>query len=402
MTAASCRGGPLPAPVPLDADPPWDTHLQGTQTELPERADVVVVGASVAGWTAARRLHEEGTDVLLLDANSPTGDGADRRGNRLAFHAIVEPVWRLEKALGFEQTHALFTLTGRSLVTLDGWLEDEPSPGILWAANEPDREPAEILHSGEVLRRLGWGHEVWEPDEVARRTGLFFLHRGLWMPGERVVDLQDLFADAPFPIVSPAKAASVDEHGDGVTVTLADGRRIEAEVVVLANGYDAHALHPFLADTLNPVREVAVRRPGPPGPATSVRTGFGWTTITRDDQGVVDLSGCRWASPHLETGEIDPYQAHPAVLERVLASGDRFCPALGDPIARWGWIEAHGCDNLPLVGPLPTSRRILVCTGFGANPIGFGFECGTEIALGLLEGKTTFIPACLDPARFLG
>jgi len=392
-------------PVPLDAHPPWDTALEGTQAELPARADVVVVGASVAGTAAAVNLQFAGTDVVVLDADSPTGDGADRRGPMQAFHAVVEQPWRLEQSLGAAQSRALFALGGRGVRSLDQVQDELGIPtGLLWAATEPDREPAEIIRSARVLSDLDIQAEVWSAEEVRERTGMQHLERGLWIQRELRVDVMDLLQTLLHGkrTVRDAAIAQVDEHGEGVTVTLKDGRTLEAEVVILANGFDARALHPFLADTLDPVREVAIRRPGPPGPEASLRAGFGWTTLSRDAAGAVTVSGCRWASPHLETGEIDPMHAHPAVLERVVATGDRFASGLGPPTARWGWIEAHGCDNLPLVGPLPSSRRILLCTGFGANPIGLGLACGGELAEGLLEGTAPGIPACLDPARFVG
>ncbi len=389
--------------VPIDPAPPWSTALAHPTPDLPPRADVVVVGASAAGLAAASLLAPEAR-VVVLDADSATGDGVDRRGPAQALGTVVEHPWRLEKSLGPQAAKALWALGVEGLRRLDAHLPDVPHPGLLWAATEADREPAELLRSAETLARLGVHHATLDPEEVARRTGTVGLHDALWFGDAWAVDRAALrrdLSDVGCPIVSGAQASVLDETGDGVTLTLADGRRIEAEVVILAAGYDSRRLHPYLHDTLVPVREVAIQRPGPPGPITALRAGFGWMTMARDRKGAVTISGCRWASPHLEQGETDPHHAHPDVLKRLLAAGDRFFPALGPPTAQWGWIEAHGCDNLPLVGPLPSSRRILLCTGFGADGLGLGFGCGHAVAEGLMTGSAPQVPACLDPARFL-
>lgn len=42
-------------------------------TSLPDRADVVVVGAGIAGLTAARRLQQQGRSPLVLDAGDHVG-----------------------------------------------------------------------------------------------------------------------------------------------------------------------------------------------------------------------------------------------------------------------------------------------------------------------------------------
>ena len=46
-------------------------------------AEVVVIGAGLAGLSAARRLHEQGVDVLVLEAR-------DRVGGRTLNHPIGE------------------------------------------------------------------------------------------------------------------------------------------------------------------------------------------------------------------------------------------------------------------------------------------------------------------------
>jgi len=52
-----------------------------SQTAVPERTDVVVIGAGIAGLVAARRLVANDVNVVVLEAR-------DRVGGRLASHLV--------------------------------------------------------------------------------------------------------------------------------------------------------------------------------------------------------------------------------------------------------------------------------------------------------------------------
>jgi phytoene dehydrogenase-like protein len=72
--------------------------------ELPDRADVVVVGAGLAGLTAARALSRAGLDVLVLEAD-------DDVGGRV--RTDVVDGWRLDR--GFQVLNTAYPAVGREL-----------------------------------------------------------------------------------------------------------------------------------------------------------------------------------------------------------------------------------------------------------------------------------------------
>ena len=72
--------------------------------ELPGSCDVVVVGAGLAGLTAARRLHRAGLDVLVLE-------GGDDVGGRVRTDEVDG--WRLDR--GFQVLNTAYPAVGREL-----------------------------------------------------------------------------------------------------------------------------------------------------------------------------------------------------------------------------------------------------------------------------------------------
>ena len=375
-----------------------------TQRTPPPYADVVIVGAGCAGLSAAAPLAASGASVCVVEAAGHLGAGTAAAGPGHAMLAVAEPHGRLAASLGASGLRNLLSLTRDALATVPArrWR----ARGLLWAAAEPDREPLDLARSADVLRALGVSAAPMDSAPLSAHARSTHLGPALRVADAGAVDVPGLLDDlasraraAGARIVGSARVLGIDDRPDGVTLTLDEGRTLRAEVVILACGVDAARLDPRLADVLVSVREAAIAAPAP-GPDLAIRAGFGWTAITRH-AGRVVLSGCRWASPTLETDETDPCVVHPAVAERLRASLVRFLPDAGAPGAPWAWIEAHGCDGLPVVGPVPGTSRIIVCAGFAANPVGFGLACGAQVARGLIDGVAPALPASLSSQRFL-
>lgn len=148
---------------------------------------------------------------------------------------------------------------------------------------------------------------------------------------------------------------------------------------------------PWLADKGMPVRWQRVDVPGLrlDRPRVS-RQATVWA-----DTGT--LVGARWATPHLEVGETDP-TASPRVHTMLarLARQDFDLP-VGASVAG---IVAESCDGLPIVGPIPGRPRVVVCVGFGAAGLTWGFGAAAAVVDGLLGRAGDPVPPALSTARF--
>ncbi|MEZ4238476.1 MAG: FAD-dependent oxidoreductase [Myxococcota bacterium] len=178
----------------------------------------------------------------------------------------------------------------------------------------------------------------------------------------------------------------------------ADGGVLRCEVVVWADG-TAHA-EPALASLVWPVREQArVVGLSRPLPALVGRAGHGWTGFRGLGDGRAVVTGCRWATPHLEVGEREPVVV-PVVQERLLGFAQAHLPVDGAEGPQWAWITAHSCDGLPLVGPIPGDPRRLVCAGFGGQAWGLGPAAAALLVDGLVGSTTAPVP-WLAPSRMV-
>ena len=96
----------------------WLTTAQmpaATAGELPERVDVVVIGAGFTGLSAARTLAKRGVKVAVLEANS-IGWGASSRNGGMVLTGMKLDVGTLAKRYGMELTRRMYA---DSLASID-------------------------------------------------------------------------------------------------------------------------------------------------------------------------------------------------------------------------------------------------------------------------------------------
>ncbi|KAB1660854.1 FAD-dependent oxidoreductase [Pseudoclavibacter sp. CFCC 13796] len=198
-----------------------------------ESAKVVIVGAGLAGASAAWRLAQQGVETLVLERTKPANASGSSHGSARIFrypyldrfytHLVVE------SRRGWDELEAV---GGTRLITPAGSLDSG-------AVRNP-RRLAEILGAEDVE------HELLSVDEASRRWPQFsFDTEVLWHPGAGVIDAETtvktllrLAAEAGAQVISDWEVASVTRNGSGYALTAADGRTVSAErVVVTAGGW---------------------------------------------------------------------------------------------------------------------------------------------------------------------
>jgi glycine/D-amino acid oxidase-like deaminating enzyme len=383
---------------------PWlQIATLAPQTPLPERADVVVIGAGLAGAAAARFLRDAGTDVLLLEARKQLGAGASGRHLGHYQTGLIEHPYRLVHALGQQGASELFQMSRENHALLADHLTLDQRGGY-WVATD-EREAAQIALSHHAMLELGLPTDVLSGAAACERLHGAGFGPALCFPGDGSFETEGAVATiaAGVPAVTDYAVDSVVDTADGLEVRSGD-RAVRAEAVIYAASTGLVPLHGFFHDKLTPVRETALATAplsdvlGPAG-----RAGYGYTFWRQRSDRTLLVGGCRWATPHMEVGESDDGVVASRIQTKLSAFIKRHLPAAADAKVthRWAWVNAQSCDGLPIVGPLPGAPREIACTGFGANEPGLGMRAARAVADGLLTGTSPGLPAMVATQRFV-
>ena len=378
------------------ATTPWDDGVAPRLPLLDEDvfADVVVVGAGIAGLSTAVRLAEEGQRVVVLDR---AGVGAGETGRTTAhLTAVLDARFvRLEQLHGEEgarlaaESHAaaIADIERRAgacaldcgFRRVDGYLFEE----------EPDRREA-LFAEAEAASRAGVSVDVMPRAPLAFDTVACLRFRGQ----AQIHPLRYLQA-----LVRAIEAqggrlyrgeATRFEDGAPARVETAEGRVLTGRALVVAT--DSPVNDRVVIHTKQPSYRsyvVAFARGGelPPG--------LFWDTA--DPYHYVRCSGERvivGGEDH-RTGQEDDADARYARLEQWARQRFR---SLGPVTHRWSGQVQEPVDGLGYIGRNPGDRGVYVATGFSGNGMTHGALAGRILTDLILERENPWA-ALYDPGR---
>jgi len=372
---------------------------------LPAHAQVVVVGAGLAGSAVALFLAEAGWAPVVLEARCGPGHALSGRTTGLSLPVLNDTPHRLITALGESGAAQVVRFSQASLalgVSL-GLLEQT---GALMAAGIP-QETAQHPVDAQALQQLGITAERWTAEEVAARSGCAGFGPGLWVPEGGIMAsdpatqlaLRAEAAGARFVFDVPVTGLGSD--GASTQVRTESGS-IATDVVILATGHRLPQIDSWFEDKTYPVRTQLLATP--PLQASlpfPIRTQLGHAQLVPGPDQRLVSTGCRWATPHLEAGEADDSVVSPAVHDKLWELTARHRPGAAAPTHQWAGIMCFTCDGLPLLGPIPGRSRILSCAGFAGHQATLGLGAARAIADGLLGEDHIEVPDLFSLARFV-
>ncbi|TKC92628.1 FAD-binding oxidoreductase [Trinickia terrae] len=316
-------------------------------------ADVVIVGAGIVGAACAAELAARGMTVDVLDAGG-IGGGATAAGMG---HLVVMNDSPAELAL--------------SRYSRDLWLELAPRLrardafsrcGTLWvAADDEEFEAARAMHATfsaqQVAAQLIDAGELRRCEPAlapALAGGLLVEHDSIVYAPAAAVWLLTQSSGAQRIHVHPAHDVVAVE---ATHATLADGRRMNAAHIVVANGMGARRLVPALP--MRPKKGHLLITDRYPGIIRHQLLELGYIKSAHHAAGIsVAFNAQPRPTGQLLIGSsrqfdtIDPAVDMP-VLARMLKRAARYLPMLPElhGLRAWTGFRAATPDGLPLIGP---------------------------------------------------
>ncbi len=363
---------------------------------LPREADVVVLGAGIAGLTTAHLLAEAGRSVLVLEAGEvAAGVSGHTTAKVTAQHGLIY------RALAERFGQAAATSYGGAQLRALEWIaataerhgidcDFERADSHVYVT-DPDRlgvlraETAAATAAGLPADLLeGPGLPVPAAGAVRFRDQAQF-HPRRWLLG-----LASLVEAAGGVIVEGVRATSISE-GAPLIVRTTRGA-VRANDVVVATHYPIFDRGLFFA-RLDPVRDLVVAGPGAEvaGMYLDADTHYSVRTVPVDGQRYVIVGG-----EHYRTG------AHVDVEARFARLAEWAATHVGLTEVRYRW-SAHDLstlDGVPYVGRYyPRARNLWVATGFGQWGMTGGTVAGLLLA-DLVRGERNELASLFDPNRF--
>ncbi|GAC1520151.1 MAG: FAD-dependent oxidoreductase [Marmoricola sp.] len=383
-------------------------------TNLPDRAQVVIVGGGVIGTSVAYHLTKLGwTDVVLLE------QGQLSSGTTWHAAGLVGPLRASESGTRLVQYSARLYA---ELEAETGLATGYRNVGGLVLARTPDRmvQLARTAANGEAygleteLIDAARAQELWPPMQVDDLLG------ALWLPGDGKVNPADLTQSLAkgarqrgARIIERVRVTGFSTSGRRVTGVDSDRGHIEAEVVVNCAGQWAKALGDLVGVTV-PLHSaehfyvVTERVEGAHPGLPIMRDPDGWTYFKEEVGGLVvggfEPNAKPWRSP-----DDLPYPFEFQLLEE---DWDHFQILMDQALLRIPTLEHTGIrkfyngpesftpDNQFLLGEAPELDGFFLGCGFNSVGIASAGGAGRALAEWIVAGSPQDDLVGVDIRRF--
>jgi len=373
--------------VPAPQRPPLGIDLD---------VDVCVIGAGLAGLTAAREIARRGWSVAVLEADR-IGGGASGRNTGFVLPGFGEDLAAIVARIGEPHARRLWALAQDGLDYVRRTIAETAMPGVApvpgWLYVAKTSRAAELAAYAETLRAFGTEAEYWPVERVRRELPSTHYFEAVHHPQAFAINplnyargLARAAEDAGARLFENTPAVAIDPAGvrKRVTTPLA---HLRASHVVLAGNVALGGLMPRLAATLIPITTyVIVTAPIPRLPEIIAYRGA-VSDGDRADNHYRIVGGDRlmWCGRMTTTPR--PPQRYARALARDIT---RVFPQLGAVSAEHVWNGTLGLPihRMPQVGEL--RRGVWVASGFGGHGLNTTAMAGELLARGIVEGDETW------------
>ena len=359
--------------------------------------DVCVIGAGLAGLTAAREIAQRGWSVAVLEAGHVAW-AASGRNMGFVLPGFSEDINDIVERIGLDHAKQLWALSEQGLEYVRRTIAETKMPGADpvdgWLHISKTDNTVELRNETERMRWIGADVEFWPTARVrdqlksSRYFGAVYYRRAFHIhPYNYALGLAALAEKAGVRIFEETPAVSIDPAGVRKRIITPSGR-VRAGQVVLAGNIHLGALMPRLAATLLPVTTfVMVTEPIGEILHELVRYRGAVSDTNRADNHYRIVGGDRlqWS------GRMRAWEANPrSVANGLVNDVKRTFPGLGKvEIAHlWRGTLGRTIHRMPQIGEI--ERGVWLASGFGGHGLNTSAMGGELVARGIVDADQTW------------
>lgn len=372
-----------------EAQPPWRS------APLHADVDVAIIGAGITGAFLAERFTRAGWRIAVLDGRAPQ-KGATAASTALVMWETDAPLMELEQRIGLEAAANIWRRCAAAIGSMSDLAHGvgaacEAQESLLLAGDLLDA--AQLKGEAQLRRRAGLP-SVWEPAETIYARDRVKAQAALRSAGALALNpirfSRALLKRAQARGAYIYDGGYVDEFDVGehrVRLQTRSGRRVCAEALVLATGYEMPPLVPPIGHRVDSTWVIALPLAAPPKRLIweASRT-YAYLRAVGD---YVIIGG----EDERGMGAEERNRLTPVKARRLSAKLSALLPgSAATPELAWSAFFGATEDGLPLIGPVPGAPRTYAAYGYGGNGITF-----SALAAELLFGRLSHTPDPLEP-----
>ena len=374
---------------------------------------IIIIGAGISGLSTAYHLNKFGFDKLKI-----ISDPNVSQSHQLEGAYVIGGSWsnftRISHARGFVDAANIWQFGDQAFDSVEEFCSNHPE--VIWEKGQrmrlicSDHELQEAQLAVSQLSKTTSGVELCAPSKFSGLHNQRCLavqvdgQRGAYVNAKTF--LRALRSHVKQTIIE-GKVVQINELANGVEIQLENGLRYMTEMLVVTAHHSIGDLIPNLKNAVIPVAdqclEIILETKTKQqesilsaGNFLSANHGYEWT-VCHENQYI--SGGCRYLRRHGGVGDSFPRylkNVEQKIIEQFMGIYQTRVKTF-----KTGYVgtDIYPCDELPLIGPMYGSSKILVATGYMGQGVSYGFyvgKCLTELAL---TGKSDHLPRIFWPER---